>query len=342
MNQLVLPADDAVLPEEPVQWWYWTGHLTAGARRFGFEACFFAFNAESLLGQSLRNHLQGHALFDRIEGDLLSHEGFQMVNIALTDLAANRYDGHTLFALGMPAVLPDKYALQLSFPPGRRAAASGGGGQDDVQLDAGTWSLSLQLSTDDATNPPAIHYDGLRHDYSFGGYTYYYSRPYQSARGRLIVGTDTFDVTGHTWFDRQFGDLNAAVHQGWQWFAIQLHDNTQIMLFDLTGSPIETYGAIVEGSRYAHLGPGDFMVDVVRDWTSPVSQIRYPSQWRVSVGSRRMIVVPAIADQELREMHPFPTYWEGDCLVYDEAGVEIGQAYVELQGFTPVVPQVVP
>jgi predicted secreted hydrolase len=194
------------------------------------------------------------------------------------------------------------------------------------------------MSNDDATNPPAIHYDGQRHDYSFGGYTYYYSRPNQSARGRLIVGADAFDVTGHAWFDRQFGDLNAAVHQGWQWFAIQLREDTQIMLFDLTGSPVETYGAIVEGSRYTHLGPGDFAVDVVRDWTSPVTQIRYPSLWRVSIGSRRMMVAPAIADQELREMHPFPTYWEGDCLVTDEAGVEIGQAYVELQGFTRVIP----
>src|SRR5512138_1564828 len=111
MNNVTLPADDAVLPEQSVQWWYWTGHLVSGTRRFGFEACFFAFNAESLLGQALRSHLQGHDLFDRLASDLLSHEGFQMVNIALTDLVTNAYDGHTLFALGVPPVLPDAYNL---------------------------------------------------------------------------------------------------------------------------------------------------------------------------------------------------------------------------------------
>jgi predicted secreted hydrolase len=338
MNHVVLPAADGVLPDEPVQWWYWTGHLVAGTRRFGFEACFFAFNAESLLGQRLRDRLQGSSLFDRIVVDLMSHHGFQMVDIALTDLATGGYDGHVLFALGMPPVMPGQYALQLSFPPGHRAAASGGNGQDKLQLDGGTWTLDLALSTNEATHPPALHYGGTRHDYSFGGYTFYYSRMNQTARGRLTLDGHSFDVSGSAWFDRQYGDLNAAVHEGWQWFAIQLTDDTQIMLFDLTGAPVETYGALVKGGRYTRLGPDDFSVEVLDHWTSPVSRIRYPSRWRLVIGARRLIVTPTPADQELREMHPFPTYWEGDCLVAEDGGGEVGQAYVELQGFTPVTP----
>lgn len=337
MNRVILPAADGVLPDEPVQWWYWTGHLAAGARRFGFEACFFAFNAESLVGQRLRDLLQGRGWLERIAAGVLSHHGFQMVNIALTDVDGNAYDGHTVFAAGMPVVEPNRFTLRAAFPPGRSAAAFGGNGADTLQLDGGGWQLDLSLRSD-AAHPPALHYGGRRHDYSFGGFTYYYSRMCQQARGRLAIGGEALDVTGSVWFDRQYGDLNAAVHQGWQWFAIQLDDDTQIMLFDLTGAPVETYGAIVRGSQYTALGPSDFRVDILEYWTSPVSQIRYPGQWRIAVGDRRLIVTPLVADQELREAHPFPTYWEGDCGVALESGTQAGLAYVELQGFTKVTP----
>jgi predicted secreted hydrolase len=338
MNRVVLPDADAVLPAQPVQWWYWTGHLAAGPRRFGFEACFFAFNAESLLVEGVRNRLdRSSGWLERRERDALSHVGFQMVDIALTDVATGRYDAHVLFAHGMPPVVPGGYALDLSFPEEHRASAEGGGGQDRLHLDAGAWMLDLDLSTD-AGHPPALHYDGGRHDYAFGGYTFYYSRPRQTARGRLMLNGETFDLSGTAWFDRQYGDLNEAVHQGWQWFAIQLRDDRQIMLFDIIGYAIETLGAVMERDRYTRLGPGDFSVEVLRRWTSPVSHTEYPAQWRLVIGAERFIVTPTAADQELREVHPFPTYWEGDCLVTSADGDEVGQAYVELQGFGRVTP----
>jgi predicted secreted hydrolase len=341
MSRIVLPAADAVQPKEPVQWWYWTGHLDDGARRFGFEACFFAMDAESVLGQRLRTILETHSGFlERFGTDLLSHLGFQMANIALTNLAAGSYDSHVLMAPGVATVIPDRYAFHLSFPHGHSAAAAGGGGRDTIQLDGGTWRLDLELSNDDAAHPPALHYDGERHDYTFGGYTYYYSRPSQAARGQLILDGRPCDVTGRAWFDRQYGDLYEASRQGWQWFAIQLNDDSQIMLFefDRTGGVAETRGAIMQGGRYTRLGPGDFTVEVLRRWTSPSSGIDYPAQWRLVIGDRRLIVTPTSADQEVRELHPFPTYWEGDCLVAHEGSGDAGQAYVELQGFTRVAP----
>lgn len=341
MSRIELPAADGVQPLEPAQWWYWTGHLSDGARRFGFEACFFAMNGESLLGQGLRTYLETHHGFlAHFGADLLSHTGFQTANIALTNLATGSYESHSLVAPGMAKVMPGQYALDLSFPEGRSARASGGGGRDTVQVDAGTWGLDLVLSNDDLTQPPALHYEGDRHDYAFGGYTYYYSRPNQAASGRLVVDGQACDVSGRAWFDRQYGDLYLATRQGWQWFAMQLNDDTQIMVFqfDQASATSESRGAIMHGSGYTRLGPEDFTVEVLSRWTSPTSGIEYPAKWRVVVGGRRLIVTPTCADQEVRELRPFPTYWEGDCLVTDESGSEVGQAYVELQGFARVAP----
>ena len=77
------------------------------------------------------------------------------------------------------------------------------------------------MTSDDAAVPPALHYGGLRHDYACGGYTYYYSRPRMAATGTLTLDGTALEVSGTMWFDRQFGDLNAVVHRGWQWFAIE-------------------------------------------------------------------------------------------------------------------------
>ena len=37
----VFPADHAAHPEFRIEWWYYTGHLRAGSRRFGYEQTFF-------------------------------------------------------------------------------------------------------------------------------------------------------------------------------------------------------------------------------------------------------------------------------------------------------------
>ena len=144
----------------------------------------------------------------------------------------------------------DRYTLALDFPPGHRATASGGGGHDRITLTLPQWSLDLKVSSDDAAVPPALHYDGLAHDYACGGYTYYYSRPRMAATGTLTLDGTALDVSGTVWFDRQYGDLNAVVHRGWQWFAIEMNDGRNVMLFDILDLPGEAYGAVMQGTSY--------------------------------------------------------------------------------------------
>src|SRR5262249_51226485 len=141
-------------------------------------------------------------------------------------------------------------------------------------------------------------------------------------------------VTGNAWFDRQFGELFWAVRLGWQWFAIQLDDDTQIMLFAFNGARSEWMGSITgpDGTTRA-LTQGDFTVDVTGWWTSPRSGIRYPHGWRLAVPGRTLVVTPLLADQELTGGFFWfgPRYWEGACAV---GGDGTGRAYVELVGFS--------
>jgi predicted secreted hydrolase len=193
--------------------------------------------------------------------------------------------------------------------------------------------LDLELN---ATQATALHYGGDAHPYRFGGYTYYYSRPKMATTGTISIGGQTLQVTGNTWFDRQYGELYQAILQGWQWFAIELEDNRQIMLFDFKGSDssAEKSGSITDSQgQTVTLAAHEFTVTMLGEWTSPNTGCTYPAGWEVAVRGEKFTVQPFVADQELRAQHDLwvgPVYWEGACSV---VGATRGQAYVELNGF---------
>ena len=207
-----------------------------------------------------------------------------MAHCALSDVNGNRYMHSPLFKLGVPRVESDQYSLALDFPPGHRADANGGGGHDRVTLTLPTWSLDLTMASDDATVPPALHYGGLCHDYACGGYTYYYSRPRMAATGTLTLDGTALEVSGTMWFDRQYGDLNAVVHRGWQWFAMGMNDGAQ---HHAVRHPRPAGRDVRRGdagrTSYRALSGADFSVAVLAHWTSPATGIVYPSLWKVTV-----------------------------------------------------------
>ncbi|WP_150046303.1 MULTISPECIES: lipocalin family protein [Methylomonas] len=302
-----LPADDAFLPQEQVQWWYWTGHLhTEDGRRFGFEIVFFAFDSFVIMRD-------------------------QLVQAAITDVAGQTFS----FEEFLEFHLPDrtKNGFNLSSGIGNKVTAVGGGGHDRLHAEIGDYVLDLQLDTD---LPAAMHYGGDAHPYRFGGYTYYYSRPRMATKGSLSIKGQTFSVTGNSWFDRQYGELYQAINQGWQWFALELDDNRQIMLFDFQGNDasVEKSGSITDAEgRTVTLAAHEFEVTVLGEWTSPNTGCTYPSGWALEVRGEKFTVQPLLKDQELHAKHTLwigPVYWEGACSV---DGAQTGSAYVELNGF---------
>lgn len=302
-----LPEDDAVLSHEPVQWWYWTGHLktvdTEKPLRFGFETVFFTFSG--------------------------LHS--QLVQVSITDVDKDSFHFKEYVLLSLPEKIPNQFNLKAG--PNDIILAKGGDGKDHLHSEVDDYVLDLELTS---LRKPVLHYGGDAHPYVFGGYTYYYSRERMSSKGTLKVGDKTYKVEGNTWFDRQYGELFQAIVKGWQWFAIELEDETDIMLFDFRGkfADVEMRGSFTDKDNNTRiLGPNDFNVKVLDKWTSPNTGCVYPSKWDITIGDLKLTVKPLVADQELRANHDFwagPEYWEGACSV--EGDIK-GQAYVELNGY---------
>ncbi len=152
----------------------------------------------------------------------------------------------------------------------------------------------------------------------------------------------SFDVTGSAWFDHQWGDFIAVGGGGWDWFAVNLDDGTDLTLSlvrDTDGSYPLVYGTLVDADgRTRHLPREAFSVAVTDRWTSPTTGADYPAGWRIELPGEDLVIglTPDRADQELdTRATTGVVYWEGSQVVEARRGGEPlgGEAYVELTGY---------
>ena len=91
-----------------------------------------------------------------------------------------------------------------------------------------------------------------------------------------------FTVDGLSWMDHEWSTSALGAEQvGWDWFSIQLDDNTELMLFQLRRAD-GTVDAFSSGTLIAadgstrQLGPGDFSIQSTGRWRSPRTGGEYP------------------------------------------------------------------
>ncbi|MFL5681422.1 MAG: lipocalin family protein [Chloroflexota bacterium] len=332
---VVLPRDDA--PHHRLtEWWYYTGHLSDDAGgRWGFE--YVVFRAErGGLPVSWASHL------------------------AITDESGNRFAYAQRSEIG-PQVdhsTSDTFDFAITgadpaLPAGSRPIAwtmAGGNGQDTLHAGAnasevlgtapGT-AFVLNLDINDLRGPVLHDRDGWV-DFGPAGGSYYYSRVFSTATGTLEIGGRTLRVDGMAWFDHQWGDFIAVGGGGWDWFAVNLADDTAFTLSlvrDRDGGYPLVYGTFVDGDgRAHHLDRSAFTVDVTKRWRSPASGVDYPAGWRITIPGRHLVIdlTPTVAAQELdTRQSTGVVYWEGSQRVSaTRTGIPVaGEAYVELTGY---------
>jgi len=170
--------------------------------------------------------------------------------------------------------------------------------------------------------------------------SYYYSQTRLNTQGQLQLGDQQFSVSGNSWLDREWS-TNAlhARQSGWDWFALQLDNDHELMFYRLRfqdgGVDAASAGVWVDpAGKIQHLNVDDVVLTPTQFWHSPQTGIRYPVAWQMNVTA---------LDLQLRLQAAMPnqlwntrfTYWEGAMDIDGaQAGKPIaGLGYVELTGY---------
>jgi predicted secreted hydrolase len=308
------PRDDGP-HDSSIEWWYFTGHLfTQDGARYGFE----------------------YVTFRARDGDL---EGY-VSHFAVTDNPNGRFNFDQRIQ-GAAGVAGDVAPLDIDL---NGWTMQGGGGEFDLAASMPGYAVRLAATT---TKVAALHNGDGYIDYGNGTASYYYSWTRLTVSGTLDLGQGPLPVTGEAWMDHQWGDFATFEDGGWDWFAVQLEDGTDVMLYlirDAEGDALRVDGSIVSpAGELSVLGAGDFLVNTEGEWTSPTTGTTYPSRWTIEVPDHdlTMRVSPSLPDQELDTRATTGViYWEGEAVVeamFRGQPVD-GYGYVELTGYAPYEP----
>jgi predicted secreted hydrolase len=336
-----LPRDDG--PHDRLtEWWYYTGHLTADdGTRLGFE--YVIFRAErGGFPVTWASHL---ALTDETGGAF--HYAQRAEIGPQVDRSPTGDAGPTGFAFALSGV-----DVTGTVAPGSTPWTMGGSDGSDRLVAAargtevaGDPSAAIGLDLDLASRKaPALHDEDGYIDFGVAGGSYYYSRTAMTADGTAILGDRTLRVTGDAWFDHQWGDFISVGGGGWDWFAVNLDDGTDITLSLVRaadGTYPLVYGTLVTPEGVTrHLAREDIGVETGPTWTSPATGATYPAGWTVRLPADELEIrlAPTVPQQELdTRATTGVVYWEGSQVVTARrAGMALGgQAYVELTGYGP-------
>lgn len=340
------PRDHGSHEEYPIEWWYFTGHLTAEKKEaerapqtFGFELTFFRVGINS--------------------GDASPETPWHVGSLYLAH-AAITDDQNQKFLFEKIRIRPD--FLQAGASQERLhvwakdwSVEQGRGGADDTAIhlevdakDAATgerFLFSLMLYP---RKPPVLQgKDGYsQKGERSGDASYYVSFTRLEGKGEVGVGKERVAVAASAWMDHEIlsSEPNSG-EVGWDWFSIQLDNNWECMLYDLKrGSPLVrteySSGSCVtpEGEKIPLLS-SDFSIRPTGTWRSKESGIEYPAGWEVSIPKVEldMRIIPTVPQQELISKGSGErSYWEGRCLVEGSIGgsSQRGAAYVELVGYS--------
>ncbi len=320
-RQWGFPRDHGPHPDYRTEWWYLTGNLEdAASRRYGFQLTFFR---------------TGLAPGAPERPSRWASRSVWMAHFAITDIAAERFVFRERFArggaMGLAGAERDPVRVWLEDWRLRRRPSGA------WQLTAATETTRLALTLEPQKPAVLNGQRGLsRKGPEPGQASYYYAIPRLQAEGWLRRGERREAVTGRAWLDREWstGSLPDDV-AGWDWFALQLDDGTDLMIYRLrhAGGGTSRFSAATitetDGTTH-HLDADDFRVEPTGQWTH-ADGTRYPSTWRIEIAGddRTLRVRPVLAHQAVDAS---VRYWEGavDVRAGDEA---VGRGYVELTGY---------
>jgi len=331
------PRDHGAHEEFRTEWWYYTGQLTTkDGRPFGYQLTFFRRGMPRDQTKTLPSQWAVTQLY--------------LAHFAVSDLSKSRFhyeEKMSRAGLGKAGAALDRLHVWID----HWSVESPSAVSDTQTLQAAEGNLAIQLTVS-PEKPLVLHgTNGISRKGSAAGQaSHYYSFTRLTTTGKLTIGDESFDVTGTSWMDHEFGSADLAKDLvGWDWFCLQLDDQRELMLYRLrrtdgSADPASS-GTIIDRDGHGHhLLIEDFTLEPTSYWTSQTSHARYPQRWRLTIPSQQLSLelVPLMAEQELSTTRSTQvTYWEGaiEATGSIQGKPARGQGYMELTGYAERIMQ---
>lgn len=330
------PRDHGSHDEYRTEWWYYTGHLSTGEGRwFGFELTFFR-RAVTPPGSPS-------------SPSAWSVDHLYLAHAAVTDVSGRRFHyEEKISRAGLGKAGATRERLHVWIDRWHADARPEPGAAHQLTAQTPNFSLDLQLTPQ---RPPVIHgRDGVSRKGAKSRETsHYYSFTRLATQGLLTLDGTEHHVTGLSWMDHEFGsgDLGEAL-VGWDWFSIQLTNQTEVMVYRLRRADGQADAAssgtvIRRDGQVLPLAARDVTLSVLDYWNSPASTARYPHGWELRIPPADLVLTlhPLLKEQELITSRSTQViYWEGAVGVTGQMeGQPVdGQGYVELTGYARTMP----
>lgn len=324
---LAFPEAHGPHPEYQTEWWYYTGNLdTADGRHFGYQLTFFRRALTPMEDQAAR------------DSEWATNQVY-FAHFALTDAGGGEYQAWERFARGAAGIAgaqADPYQVWLE--DWRVELVEG----DVYHLYAAQDEVVLDLTLTDRKGPILQGDQGYsQKGPEAGNASYYYSLTRLESQGSVQVKDESYRVDGLSWMDHEFSTSALTANQvGWDWFALQLSDGSELMVFQIRqadGSidPFSSGTFIAPDGTTTRLSREDFEIEVGETWRSPRSGGEYPARWTVRVPEIDLTleIEPYLADQELDVSF---AYWEGAVRIQGtrEGAALTGAGYIEMTGYS--------
>ena len=326
---MAFPEDHFAHYQFRTEWWYFTGNLkTADGRAFGYQLTFF------------RHGYRPPRDRDPVTSRFVMND-VKFAHFAVTDVSTGKFYfddrvsrgafGEAGFGDGARLAWIDNWELDF---------------EGDFRLTAATKDYAIRLDLRPEKPVVLQGENGLSQKADGKGHaSYYYSITRLSTSGTVKIGNTNYAVEGSSWFDREWATNQLTPEQsGWDWFAIQLSDGSDMMLYQMRRKDggIDSHSGgkwIAADGSTADFGAKEFQLISKKSWQSPTSKTTYPVEWRLSVPklNLELQVVPPVMNQELNLA---VVYWEGCIrLMGRRAGQPVsGVGYMELTGYQGQAP----
>ncbi|MAL99357.1 MAG: hypothetical protein CL583_13015 [Alteromonadaceae bacterium] len=315
-----LPADMGAHPDFRLEWWYLTANLKAeDGRRFGAQWTLFRQSLSPPDPSPL-------------------HDG-----------SVTPWKSPAVWMAHAALSSPGKHAFAEKLARGGTAQA--GAETDPVRLWLDDWQLREKAPGVFAVNagddefqywlevtlrePPTdamvLHgSNGFSAKSQEGQGSMYFSFVDMAVRGRIQFGAEMLEVTGTAWLDREWSSqLLGRSQKGWDWFSMHLDDNSELMVFQLRGSPDFQSGTLIQADGTAiPLSPAQ--IELLPHETRETETGEVPTEWLIQIPDHGLDLTVNSWPGEYWNQGLVP-YWEGPI---DVSGSHTGEGFLEMTGYS--------